>query len=94
MLTEWLNAFKFCIFTLIQCVFEECYDQVRQKLSFIHFSFYSSIHVHFTKLTEFLWLIKSRHCDKYGEYGINVKIHIFNNAIEVPTPSHVLVCLS
>lgn len=39
MFVEWLNAYKLCIFTLIQYVFKECYDQELQKKSFTHFPF-------------------------------------------------------
>lgn len=39
MFIERVNAYKLCIFTLIQYVLQECYDQVLQKKSFTHFSF-------------------------------------------------------
>lgn len=46
MLIEWLIGYKLCIFTHVPYVFKECYDQILQKQSFIHFLFiHPSTHI-------------------------------------------------
>lgn len=84
MLMEWLNTYKLCIIiTTVQCIFSVWAKYYKSCLLYIFFTFYSSVHVHLTRVNcvpvayqkEVLWQI--------GGMQINVMIHIFvNNAIK------------